>query len=103
MTGNGISERVKNFIFLYIDSVELLEVLLIFQRDEKKVWNAHSIASEIRSNPSSIAQRILLLKSLSLVSESSEVASEHFYDPASSEMREITDELASAYRIYSRA
>ena len=69
MTENGVSEKVKNFIFLYVGSVELIEVLMIFESDEKRSWSATSLADEMRSNPNSVATRISCLKSLGLVRE----------------------------------
>lgn len=99
MSAANISDRVKNFIFLYVDSVELLEILLLFYQDDKKSWSAQAVAMELRSNAGSVEKRILLLKSFGLVSESPHTTAEYFYNPGTNELHEIVTELATVYRV----
>jgi len=96
---NEISERVKNFIYLYVDSIELLEILLRFQKDREKSWDAPSLAGEFRSHTSSIQNRILFLQSVGLLSEDANAKQRYQYNPANQELDEIISELAEIYRV----
>ena len=62
-----ISDRVKIFIFQYVDSVELLEVLLLLHADTEQAWNVKGIAEQLRSNVSSIERRLQSLAQSGLI------------------------------------
>jgi len=94
-----IPEGVKNFIFEYIDSVELLETLLLFYADPHKTWNFNSLAANLRSNPRSIEQRCAMLESLKLIQAKSDDPNEYFYKPDQPEVEKVIAQLAEAYRI----
>jgi hypothetical protein len=96
---NKIPEKVKNFIFRYIDSVELLEVLLLFQKNHNQSWDAQSIAIELRSNPISASRRISFLRSLKLLRETAGSDSEYLFDASNPELNSVIVDLASAYQV----
>ncbi len=99
MPADGIPERVKNFLYYYVDSIELLEVLLVFHENREKPWSAQSLSVELRSTPSSIEKRILFLSSLGVLTQSRESTGEYFYDSGGFELGGIIEDVASAYRI----
>ncbi|HEX3465915.1 MAG TPA: hypothetical protein VHS78_17845 [Candidatus Elarobacter sp.] len=45
-----------------IDSVELLEVLLLLREDRARAWTAEQLSAELRSSPHSIARRLAHLQ-----------------------------------------
>ncbi|MNT57560.1 hypothetical protein D3C72_1949340 [compost metagenome] len=48
---NDISEELRVFIRKYINSVSLLDVLLMLKRDSSRVWTPEEVSAEMRTNP----------------------------------------------------
>jgi predicted transcriptional regulator len=96
---NEISERVKAFIFLHVDSVELLDVLLLILSYESKSWDVQTISDELRSTTSSVKQKIQILETLGLVYKKDTSSLGYIYKPANAELNEIIIELMEAYRV----
>lgn len=96
---SGIPDRIKNFIFTYVDSIELLEVLLAFQRDPARARDAADLARELRSTNSSVRKRMTFLEASGLIRrvEGSEVS--YLYQPASAALGALVDEIAAIYEI----
>lgn len=67
MTVNSLPESVRLFVFEYVDSVELLEVLLYMRAHCEVACDSHFISSELRSNPQSVFKRMQLLEACGLV------------------------------------
>jgi len=99
MSANEIPESVKNFIFLHVDSVEVLEILLLFFQAREKSWSAQSVADELRSHPGSAERRILFLENLGLLKRNPDTPGEFLYDPQHPDLNEVVTELANAYRV----
>lgn len=100
MGTNDLSEEIQNFIFEFVDSVELLEVLLLMESDPAKSHSAATLSTELRSSRTSVEQRLQTLWSLELVDEvpgSSEYYVFHASDP---ENARIVQELSAAYRTH---
>jgi hypothetical protein len=97
VSGRLIPDRVQGFIFAHLDSVGLLEVLLLLHSTPGKVWNSQSIVSELRANMNAVEHSIGKLKDLGFVHE--EPAGHYLYRPADSELAAIVDELSEAYRV----
>ena len=53
-----ISERIRRFIYLHIDSIEQLRVLLLLFRNPQRQWPLHEITLEICSVDSAIEKRL---------------------------------------------
>ena len=94
-----ISESVKNFIFQFLDSIELLDVLLTLNFDRQKAWSIQAISEHLRSNPTSIKRRIDLLLDLKLIDKNLETPHTYFYNPKDPENQEIIEEIARIYQI----
>ncbi|TAJ96980.1 MAG: hypothetical protein EPO39_19645 [Candidatus Manganitrophaceae bacterium] len=97
MVDDAISEDVKRFISAYIDSVELLEVLLLIRRAGKKEWSADSISRELRSNPSSVTKRLTDLRARGLVSVKEGSPPLYYYHPETEALDSAIQGLAEAY------
>ena len=90
---------MKNFIFEHIDSVEALEILLLFHSNQAKSWSFAALASELRSNPNSAQSRSQVLRDLNIIREKAGSENEFYYDPSNQELASIVDELSQHYRI----
>lgn len=97
MADDPISEEVRRFISEYIDSVELLEVLLLLRRDPKREWSADAVSREIRSNPTSVMTRLNNLHSRGLLLMSETPTPLYRYQPKTDELDLAIKGLAQAY------
>jgi AraC-like DNA-binding protein len=92
----GLDDEVARFLLQHIDSVELLEVLLLTRQSPGRPWSADDMARELYSHPTSIAQRFQTLLGHGLLRES---APGHFqYAPRSAELDQIVGRVAETYR-----
>lgn len=57
-----IPEDVRAFVRSSIDSVELLNVLLLLRENAERDWTAEELSAELRSSPGSIARRLAHLQ-----------------------------------------
>lgn len=64
---NEIPEALRDFMKKYINSVSLLEVLLMIKRDPERAWSAQDISNEMRTNPSYASAQLAELVALKLV------------------------------------
>jgi len=48
---SDISEELRVFIRKYINSVSLLDVLLMLKREASRVWTPDEVSTEMRTNP----------------------------------------------------
>lgn len=99
MSANPISEKVRNFIFEHLDSVEALDILLYFHADPQRASTFSALASQLRSNPKSAESRTQVWRDLGIIHESPTEPGAFYYSPENSVVNEIVDELASHYRI----
>lgn len=97
MVNDGISENVRRFIAVYIDSVELLEVLLLLRINAKREWSADSVSREIRSNPTSVTTRLNDLCARGFLSMKEGTPPLYRYDPRTDELDSAVKGLAEAY------
>ena len=103
MSKNIVSEKIKQFIFEHIDSVELLEVLLFIRGQKDSKWNAEQIAQELRSSSKSVSTRLNSLVKIGLLENLPESKSLYQYKMASSDFEAILDELNETYKIRRQA
>lgn len=96
MADHEISPLLQQFIFEFVDSVELIEVLLLMRNNPDKWFSADQISAELRSNPKSITNRLKRLSSIGLLEQ--ENGKDLFrFKPSSNELKEITNELSNEY------
>lgn len=103
MSKNIVSEKVKQFIFEHIDSVELLEVLLLLRSQPSAHWNADQIAQELRSSSNSVSTRINSLLKIGLLEKQPGAQNLYQYKSSSPDFETILDELNETYKIKRQA
>ncbi len=99
MESGGITERVRQFIFEYIDSVEQLEILLHLRLIKGEWQDAEKISRELRLSADSVRNRLLRLQSAEIVSENSAARGEYCYSGQNLEIESILIDLSEAYRL----
>ncbi len=92
-----IDLQVRKFIHRYIDSVELLEVLLLLHRKPSKAWSVAEVTEALRSTDSSIDNRLLSLERRGFVEEKEALFR---FAPKTPELGASVDALADAYLTY---
>lgn len=97
MVNDGISDELRRFIAANIDSVELLEVLLLLRSDATREWSADAVSREIRSNPTSVTTRLNDLRTRGLLSMRELPTPLYCYDPRTEELDRAVHGLAEAY------
>ena len=95
MASEDIPEEVRQFLFEYVDSVELLEVLLFLRNNNQTPWTAQQISQELRSNVGSVINRLTFLKSIHLIEEKEK---DHFIY-SSEKYDTLITSLNDAYRV----
>jgi hypothetical protein len=90
-----LPSSVRDFIGRHIVSVEALEVLLILHEGKDRAWTAAEINERLRSQESSIAQRLESMVSLGLAVNS---GARFRFAPVSEETAKTVADLATAYR-----
>ncbi len=92
---SGIPEEVRRFVLQCIDSVEQLEVLLLLQGSPGVVWSPEAVATNLYSNPASIARRLTGLHAQGLLAAD---ATSYRYLPKTPELEATVSLLAETYR-----
>ncbi|MGE0763370.1 MAG: hypothetical protein AB7N80_08830 [Bdellovibrionales bacterium] len=98
MPGEKVPERVRNFIYEYVDSVELLEILLLTHADPSKKWTAAEISQQLRSNINSVQKRLQTLQHNRLILATGDAGSSYQYNTKSQAHMAIED-LDQTYKI----
>ena len=97
MSKHEISKSIRDFIARYIDSVELLEVLLLVRAAPDKKWTPSEIARALTSTPHSAALRLNDLVRRDLIQVDPRAEGTFLYSPTSDEVDRQIDQLAEAY------
>lgn len=97
MTTQGVAPAVAAFLREHIGSIELLEVLLLFQASPPgRTWSPDAVAAELRIQPRSVEQRCAALMRIGLLIPT---GSEYRYN-GESPLAPTIEELAKAYRTH---
>lgn len=99
MTNNPIPEEIRKFIIERIDSVELLEVLLLLRAKPDREWSAQDVSDELRSSPVSIAKRLADLHTHELLFLKEGPPPRYRYNPRTHNLIVTVNQLARAYEI----
>lgn len=97
MADDAVTEEVRRFIAAYIDSVELLEILLLLRSDPKREWSVDSISQELRSSPASVARRLTDLCERGLLQMRESGIPLYRYHPGTDRLDSAVKGLAQAY------
>lgn len=99
---NGpIPESLRRFILLHIDSVELLNVLLLLHSRPDQSFTLQEIEQEIRSSLIAIQKRLDDLYARKILNTVEGNTDLHRYLPKNDEIAASIDELATYYQTYS--
>ena len=90
----GIPRHVERLINRYIVSVEQLEILLLLRRHPDRHWSAEEVARELATSADSANLRLRDLKDGGFLKAED---GKFKYEPASSDLRKATDDLADTY------
>ena len=96
MAEHEISVNLKQFIFEFVDSVELIEVLLLIRNHSEKWFSAIQISAELRSNPKSITNRLGKLANIGLLEQDSDKDLFRF-KPETTQLSALVAELSNEY------
>ena len=94
MSSGGIPDDVRRFVDDYVDSVELLEVLLFVRANALRDWSAGEVAAELRLAEDSAAVRLSTMAAAGLLEES---GSRFRFAPKSSQLERAAADLARIY------
>jgi hypothetical protein len=93
----GLPEHVERFIADHVDSVELIDVLLLLRRNPRS-WTPEDVSQRLYTTPQSAANRLEALRAsgLAVVSEDTKPAS-YQYQPRTPELERAAADLEEAY------
>ncbi len=91
-------ENVRQFIGEHIDSINLLETLLLLRRNAGRNWTAQAVCRELYTSQEASSRRLQQLAELRLLSQEP-AALTYQYRPATKELQDLVDRLDEAYRV----
>ncbi len=95
MTDGVIPEKVRQFIFEKIDSVEQLEILLFLRLQAQKEWAPEDISKEFRSSLQSVVGRLKSLEKIHMVGH---FGSSYRYEAQTEETENMLEALDENYK-----
>jgi hypothetical protein len=101
VSDQGIPDTVRAFILSSIDSIEQLEVLLLLRKHATREWTVAGVSAIVKTNPRSIAARLVVLHRLKLVAKRSDGAEELYTYAPDPVQRIAVDGLAQYYAYHS--
>jgi len=99
MSISELPEKLRLFIFQYIDSVEIIEVLIHLKNSSDQWQTADDISRQLRSNPLSVQGRLGVLESIGIVEENTDVQGSFRFLPKNTELDELVLQLLEEYRV----
>jgi hypothetical protein len=99
VSSNSITDEIRTFIFERIDSVELLEILLLLWSKLNGTWTARAVSDHRRTNPDSTARKLESLVAMGLAARAEESPAIYRFDASSQANDELVANLAEVYRI----
>jgi hypothetical protein len=96
---DAFSSDLQRFIFEYIDSIGLLEALLLLRSDPKKSWTPQTLSQELRNNCALANQYLKKMWHMKLVRPCTQNTDAFTYDDSQSGFNQIINELAEAHHV----
>ena len=91
----GVPPRVSDFILAHVDSIELLEVILMLAAQPGTAFTTVEVSDHLRTAPSSAANRLTMLRDHKLVDV---LPGDRYRVRADPELAKLLGEVAQAYR-----
>jgi hypothetical protein len=92
---DAIAPRVRDFLLAHVDSIELLEVLLLLAANPTTTFTTVEIADQLRTAPSSAAIRLTALRDHKLVAV---LPGDRYRVQPDAELAETLRQVADTYR-----
>ena len=99
MADQDLPANVCSFVFEHIDSVELLDVLILMRSQAPRPWSSEQLSNELRSTTKSVSSRLATLEQKKLIIEDPQSQGMYIYHPPSPETAQAIDDLVDLYRI----
>ena len=97
MSGD-FSKALFAFVIKNIDSVELLEVLVLLHSNQEKAWGPRELDQQIRSSELSILKRLEHLASLGIAAKASVEPVTYRYHPQNEDLGTFCENLVLLYQ-----
>ncbi|HJQ82562.1 MAG TPA: hypothetical protein VKA21_00690 [Candidatus Binatia bacterium] len=98
MVPGDIDPSVRRFIVDRIDSVEMLEVLLLLRAEPERWWNAGQVNAAVRTSLTSAADRLHDLAARGLLAVDTTSPPLYRYRPRDAATDAVVGRVAEAYR-----
>jgi len=100
VASSEISEELKRFIHLHIDSVEQLEVLLLLKAQPHKQWTAADVSQALFIQQASAGGRLSSLQGSGLLHTDNigQSKASYRYEPHNAALARMVDNLELAYK-----
>jgi hypothetical protein len=93
-----ISAAAHQFLAKYIDSAELLDILMLLYGNEGAVWTPESVSNRVFTVPQAAERRLEELKARGIVSDDPARPGSYKLDLSDQQVRDVLPELLDAYR-----
>ena len=93
-----IKPDLRNFLAEYIDSAELLDVLMLFLRGGEETWTSESVANRVFSVPQAAEKRLQELVSRGLIAPRTDRPGAFQLQVRDPALNDTLDELKRAYQ-----
>jgi hypothetical protein len=98
-TQDDIPEDVRRLIDEGIDSVELLQVLLLLFEHPEREWRVSDLTAELRSSDNSIEKRLSDLYARKILRNDGSDRAKHRFVPYSPELGPVVQRLSDVYKL----
>jgi hypothetical protein len=93
-----LPDHVQEFISNYVDSVELIDVLLLLKRQREREWTPDEVSQRIYTTARSAANRLEALRTCGIVSAADGAERTTYrYAPSTAEIERAINDLEQAY------
>lgn len=92
-----ISSDVRNFLAKYVDSAELLDILMLLHREPDHIWTADSVSNRVFTVPQAAERRLEELEARRLVVQRSDKPGAYELQRADPEIQRSLAAVREAY------
>jgi hypothetical protein len=93
-----ISKAAHEFLAKYVDSAELLDILMLLYGNADAVWTPESVSNRVFTVPQAAERRLEELKARGIVTDDPARPGAYKVDLNDQEVRDILPELLNVYR-----
>lgn len=98
MPEQQIPDHVRQFIADHVDSVELIEVMLLLKRNRTDEWTAEEVSQRLYTSARSAANRLEAMRASGLATaDDGPTVTTYRYAPRTSELERAANDLEQVY------